>query len=127
MSSLPKCPRYPHAPSPCAAPTPSYGSAPLTRSISSDKGRIAVTGTAGTNTKHTINEDERTSFTDHINGVLAGDPDVGHLLPIATDTMQLFDEVRGESWPGLDQLSPAPRLPSPDTALITQTVSSSAS
>jgi plastin-1 len=62
--------------------------------ISSNKGRIAVKGTAGTGTKHTINEDERTSFTDHINGVLAGDPDVGHILPISTDTMQLFDEVR---------------------------------
>ncbi len=68
----------------------------LTHRISSNKGRIAVKGTAGTGTKHTINEDERTSFTDHINGVLAGDPDVGHILPISTDTMQLFDEVRGE-------------------------------
>jgi hypothetical protein len=27
--------------------------------------------------------------------VLAGDKDVGHLLPIPTDTMQLFDECRG--------------------------------
>ena len=52
-------------------------------------------GTAGTNSQHTINEDERRSFTDHINAVLAGDPDVGHLLPIPTDTMQLFDEVKG--------------------------------
>lgn len=65
-------------------------------SIESVKGRIAVRGTAGTNSQHTINEDERRSFTDHINAVLAGDPDVGHLLPIPTDTMQLFDEVRGE-------------------------------
>lgn len=51
-------------------------------------------GTAGTNAQHSINEDELRSFTDHINGVLGGDPDVGHLLPIPTDTMQLFDEVR---------------------------------
>ncbi|RXK40923.1 fimbrin [Tremella mesenterica] len=58
------------------------------------KGKISVKGTAGTNAQHTINEDERTSFTDHINGVLGGDLDIGHLLPIPTDTMQLFDECR---------------------------------
>lgn len=58
------------------------------------KGKIAVQGTKGSNARHTINEDERTSFTDHINGVLAGDPDIGDLLPIPTDTMQLFDECR---------------------------------
>ncbi|KAL7419195.1 fimbrin [Cryptotrichosporon argae] len=62
--------------------------------LESNKGRIAVKGTAGTNAQHTINEDERRSFTEHVNGVLAGDPDVGHLLPIPTDTMQLFDECR---------------------------------
>ncbi|KAK8847519.1 hypothetical protein IAR55_005377 [Kwoniella newhampshirensis] len=62
--------------------------------LETSKGRISVKGTAGTNAQHTINEDERRSFTDHINGVLATDKDVGHLLPIPTDTMQLFDEVR---------------------------------
>ncbi|TXT15675.1 hypothetical protein VHUM_00178 [Vanrija humicola] len=62
--------------------------------LESNKGRIQVKGTAGTNTSHTINEDERRSFTDHINGVLAGDRDIGNRLPIPTDTMQLFDEVR---------------------------------
>jgi hypothetical protein len=31
---------------------------------------------------------------------LAGDKDIGHLLPIPTDTMQLFDEVKGEVWHG---------------------------
>ena len=28
--------------------------------------------------------------------VLSGDKDVGHVLPIPTDTMQLFDECRGQ-------------------------------
>lgn len=28
--------------------------------------------------------------------VLAGDSDIGDRLPIPTDTMQLFDETRGE-------------------------------
>ncbi|OCF77119.1 fimbrin [Kwoniella mangroviensis CBS 8886] len=62
--------------------------------LETSKGRISVKGTAGTNASHTINEDERRSFTDHINGVLAGDKDIGHLLPIPTETMQLFDEVK---------------------------------
>ncbi|WWD21610.1 hypothetical protein CI109_106096 [Kwoniella shandongensis] len=62
--------------------------------LETNKGRISVKGTAGTNAQHTINEDERRSFTDHINGVLATDKDIGHILPIPTDTMQLFDEVR---------------------------------
>ncbi|WWC59627.1 uncharacterized protein I303_102186 [Kwoniella dejecticola CBS 10117] len=62
--------------------------------LETSKGRISVKGTAGTNAQHTINEDERRSFTDHINGVLAGDKDIGHLLPIPTETMQLFDEVK---------------------------------
>lgn len=62
--------------------------------LETNKGRIAVKGTAGTNAQHTVNEDELASFTDHINGVLGGDKDVGHVLPIPTDTMQLFDECR---------------------------------
>ncbi|WVQ83180.1 hypothetical protein IAT38_005319 [Cryptococcus sp. DSM 104549] len=62
--------------------------------LETNKGRISVKGTAGTNAQHTINEDERRSFTDHINGVLGSDRDVGHILPIPTDTMQLFDECR---------------------------------
>lgn len=36
------------------------------------KGKIAVQGTKGTNAQHTINEDERRSFTDHINAVSKG-------------------------------------------------------
>jgi plastin-1 len=37
--------------------------------LETNKGRIAVKGTAGSNSTHSINEDERRSFTDHINGV----------------------------------------------------------
>lgn len=55
--------------------------------------KIKVHGT-NVNTTHTINEDERTEFTRHINGVLAGDAHVGARLPIPTSTMQLFDECK---------------------------------
>ncbi|KAG8982922.1 hypothetical protein FRB94_007692 [Tulasnella sp. JGI-2019a] len=55
--------------------------------------KIKVQG-SNANVSHTINQDERSEFTIHINGVLAGDPDVGNRLPIPTDTMQLFDECR---------------------------------
>ncbi|KAG0167505.1 fimbrin [Apophysomyces sp. BC1034] len=55
--------------------------------------KIKVHGT-NANVTHTINEDERTEFTRHINSVMAGDPHIGHRLPIPTNTMQLFDECR---------------------------------
>jgi plastin-1 len=56
-------------------------------------GRIQVQGSSA-NVTHTINEDERTEFTRHINAVLAGDPDIGHKLPFATDTFEMFDECK---------------------------------
>lgn len=56
--------------------------------------KIRVHGT-NAGTTHTINEDERTEFTRHINSVMAGDVHIGNRLPIPTDTMQLFDECRG--------------------------------
>ena len=56
-------------------------------------GRIQVQGSSA-NVTHTINEDERTAFTTHINAVLAGDPDVGHLLPFPTDTFEMFDQCK---------------------------------
>lgn len=56
--------------------------------------KIRVKGT-NANVTHTINEDERTEFTRHINSVMAGDAHIGHRLPIPTNTMQLFDECRG--------------------------------
>ncbi|KAI7883795.1 fimbrin [Lichtheimia hyalospora FSU 10163] len=55
--------------------------------------KIRVHGT-NAGTTHTINEDERTEFTRHINSVMAGDVHIGNRLPIPTDTMQLFDECR---------------------------------
>lgn len=55
--------------------------------------RIIMQG-GSTGSTHTINEDERTEFTRHINSVLAGDPDIGNRLPVPTDTNQIFDECR---------------------------------
>lgn len=60
-----------------------------------EKSKITVTGTGSSSgTTHTINEDERTEFTRHINSVLAGDQDIGSRLPFPTDTMQIFDECK---------------------------------
>ncbi|OQO11471.1 Fimbrin [Cryoendolithus antarcticus] len=56
-------------------------------------GRITVGGATGSS-QHTINEDERTEFTRHINAVLAGDPDIGNLLPFPTDTFEMFDHCK---------------------------------
>lgn len=56
-------------------------------------GRIQVQGSSA-NVTHTINEDERTEFTRHINAVLAGDADIGSKLPFPTDTFEMFDECR---------------------------------
>ncbi|POS83910.1 putative actin-bundling protein Sac6, partial [Erysiphe pulchra] len=56
-------------------------------------GRIQVKGSSA-NVTHTINEDERTEFTRHINAVLAGDPDIGNRLPFPTDTFEMFDECK---------------------------------
>ncbi|KAI0776354.1 fimbrin [Irpex lacteus] len=61
--------------------------------LPSKAGKVTVSG-ANANSAHTINEDERSEFTNHINSVLEGDPDVAARLPIPTDTMQLFDECR---------------------------------
>nr|POE93391.1 fimbrin [Quercus suber] len=56
-------------------------------------GRITVGGSTASS-QHTINEDERTAFTSHINAVLAGDPDIGHLLPFPLDTFEMFDACK---------------------------------
>jgi len=58
------------------------------------KHKITVQGSSA-NVSHTINEDERTEFTRHMNAVLAGDPDIGNRLPFPLDTMQIFDECKG--------------------------------
>ncbi|KAL4903744.1 hypothetical protein BDW74DRAFT_38996 [Aspergillus multicolor] len=67
--------------------------APRHVSKASVGGRIHVQGSSS-NVTHTINEDERTEFTRHINAVLAGDPDIGHLLPFPTDTFEMFDKCK---------------------------------
>lgn len=56
-------------------------------------GRITVGGATGSS-QHTINEDELTEFTRHINAVLAGDVDIGHLLPFDTNTFEMFDHCK---------------------------------
>lgn len=56
-------------------------------------GKIQLGGSTGAST-HTINEDERTEFTRHINAVLAGDPDIGDRLPFPTDTFEMFDQCK---------------------------------
>ena len=63
------------------------------QSKGSASGRIQVQGSSA-NVTHTINEDERTEFTRHINAVLAGDPDIGYRLPFPTDTFEMFDDCK---------------------------------
>lgn len=46
-------------------------------------------------TAHTINEDEKIEFVQHINFVLQGDKDLKRRIPVEPLTMQIFDEVRG--------------------------------
>ncbi|KAH8695902.1 putative actin-bundling protein Sac6 [Talaromyces proteolyticus] len=81
---------------PVQAASPGAGSgAGSSRHVSKGSvgGKIHVQGSSA-NVTHTINEDERTEFTRHINAVLAGDPDIGHLLPFPTDTFQMFDQCK---------------------------------
>jgi plastin-1 len=63
------------------------------QSKGSVSGKIQVQG-SNANITHTINEDERTEFTRHINAVLAGDPDLGARLPFPTDTFEMFDDCK---------------------------------
>lgn len=69
-------------------PTVSHASKP---SFGGSGGKIQLTSG---NITHTINEDERQAFTTHINAVLAGDADIGHLLPFPTDTFEMFDHCK---------------------------------
>ncbi|KAG0356893.1 hypothetical protein BGZ54_000562 [Gamsiella multidivaricata] len=59
----------------------------------SGKKVIQVKG-ANQNITHSMNDDERSEFTAHINSVLAGDMHIGDRIPIPTHTMQVFDECR---------------------------------
>ncbi|PFH49445.1 hypothetical protein AMATHDRAFT_76192 [Amanita thiersii Skay4041] len=63
------------------------------QTITSKAGKVTVQG-SNANVSHTINEDERREFTNHINLVIENDPDVGNRHPIPTNTMQLFDECK---------------------------------
>jgi plastin-1 len=83
---------------PSAAPAPASGGVVSQRtgghvSKGSVGGKIQVQGSTASST-HTINEDERTEFTRHINAVLAGDADIGNRLPFPTDTFEMFDECK---------------------------------
>ncbi|KAJ7583690.1 calponin homology domain-containing protein [Mycena floridula] len=61
--------------------------------LSTKAGKVTVQG-SNANVSHTINEDERSEFTNHINGIIENDSDIGSRFPIPTDTMQLFDECK---------------------------------
>ncbi|KAG6877902.1 hypothetical protein C0992_009095 [Termitomyces sp. T32_za158] len=65
-------------------------------SLTTKAGKVTVKG-SNANVSHTINEDERTEFTSHINLVIENDSDIGDRYPIPTNTMQLFDEVNNFS------------------------------
>ncbi|CAG8555190.1 1153_t:CDS:2, partial [Funneliformis caledonium] len=58
-----------------------------------NKQKITIHGISQ-NVLHTINEDEKTEFTRHINQVLINDSDVKNKILIDTNTMQLFDECK---------------------------------
>ncbi|KAF8881226.1 calponin homology domain-containing protein [Infundibulicybe gibba] len=62
-------------------------------SLPTKTGKVTVQG-SNANVSHTINEDERSEFTNHINLVIENDPDIGNRYPIPTSTMQLFDECK---------------------------------
>ncbi|KAI8817992.1 calponin domain-containing protein [Fimicolochytrium jonesii] len=58
-----------------------------------DKQKIVLHG-HGENTTHTINEDEKESFTQHINQALARDAHLKDRLPIDPSSMQIFSECK---------------------------------
>ncbi|KAJ7637241.1 calponin homology domain-containing protein [Mycena polygramma] len=61
--------------------------------LTTKAGKVTVQG-SNANVSHTINEDERTEFTNHINSVIENDPDVSGRFPIPTATMQIFEECK---------------------------------
>ncbi|TFK63585.1 fimbrin [Pluteus cervinus] len=62
-------------------------------SLATKAGKVTVQG-SNANVSHTLNEDERAEFTNHINLVIENDPDVKHRHPIPTATMQIFEECK---------------------------------
>lgn len=91
-------------PSGSLAPASSGLNVPTTPSKSTFGGSSAPTspnpskktyiGGKTSGTTHTINDEERTEFTRHINSVLLDDVDIGSRLPFDTETFQIFDECR---------------------------------
>ncbi|KAL2144052.1 hypothetical protein VTI28DRAFT_9663 [Corynascus sepedonium] len=81
------------ASSPAAVISQRTGGGHASKGSIGGSGKIFVQG-SNSNITHTINEDERTEFTRHINAVLAGDPDIGNRLPFPTDTFEMFDECK---------------------------------
>ncbi|KAF8629385.1 hypothetical protein AX17_005681 [Amanita inopinata Kibby_2008] len=63
------------------------------QTITKKAGKVTVQG-SNANVSHTINEDERREFTNHINLVIENDSDLASRYPIPTNTMQLFDECK---------------------------------
>ncbi|KAI9842580.1 MAG: Fimbrin, actin-bundling protein [Thelocarpon superellum] len=91
--SSPAQKRMSAAPARPAAATPMSPLSPTHGPKASVGGRIQIQGSSS-NVSHTINEEERTEFTRHINAVLAGDVDIGKRLPFPTDTFEMFDECK---------------------------------
>lgn len=60
-----------------------------------DASKIVLHGHSNENTTHTINVDEKESFTMHLNQALGHDKDVASRLPIDPKSMGLFSECRG--------------------------------
>ncbi|KAK4946597.1 fimbrin [Elasticomyces elasticus] len=84
-------PTTPQRPAGNGGPSPGHASKPSLGGGAG--GRIQMQGSSA-NVTHTINDEERTAFTTHINAVLAGDPDIGNLLPFPTDTFEMFDHCK---------------------------------
>ncbi|KAJ3084369.1 hypothetical protein BCR33DRAFT_717762 [Rhizoclosmatium globosum] len=59
-----------------------------------NKNKIVLHGATSENTTHTINEDEKQSFVEHMNQVLGNDKDLAHRFPVDPYTMQIFGEVK---------------------------------
>jgi plastin-1 len=60
-----------------------------------DSSKIVLHGSAGENTTHTINVDEKESFTVHINQQLGDDKHLASRLPIDPQSMNVFSEAKG--------------------------------
>ncbi|KAM6492130.1 Calponin homology domain containing protein [Amanita muscaria] len=63
------------------------------QTITKKAGKVTVQG-SNANVSHTINDDERREFTNHINLVIENDSDLAGRYPIPTNTMQIFDECK---------------------------------